>query len=329
MAAALHSDMVVFNDQFYGGFLEKIADKLDVFNAASGNAISLNTSFIKGFKQEESYFKRTATKSSRRDLTSTSALTDAAIVQGQVNTIKVFRKWHSANTLGAYRTLGLSQAEMAFIAGSAAADDIIEEWRLAAVSALMGGMSIAGIVSSNVHDASDGTLASSDLIEAKKKLGDAAGKIKIWVMHSTVYYNLVANQLASTTADQVADMAIMAGTPATMGIPVLVVDDPGLIIANGVSSGVDSYYTFGLVEGAVSVVESEEQEVVMDVVTGGEQLLHRVQAEYAFNLGLRGISWTSSTTNPTFAQLATNSNWTKLYTSKKDLPGVAIESRGV
>lgn len=329
MAAGLHSDMVIFNDQFYGGFLEKVADRLDVFNAAGFNTLTLNTAFIKGYKQEESYFKRTATKSSRRDLTSVAAITDAALVQGQVNNPKLFRKWSTANTLGAFRTQGMSESDIAFLAGQAAADDILEEWRGAAVSALVGGFQVSAVASALVFDATDGTLASSDLIAGMKKMGDAGAKIKAWVMHSDVFYTLLANQLASSTADGVADMTIMNGTPATLGKPVLVVDDPALIIANGVSSGVDAYYTFGLVEGAVGVDESEGQQVVMDIVTGGEQLLHRVQAEYAFNVKLKGISYTSGTTNPTFANLATAGSWTKLYTSKKDLPGIAIKSRGV
>jgi hypothetical protein len=333
MAIGLHSDHVVFNEQFYGGYLEGIADRLDVFNAGSFGCLSLNTRFIEGFNSEESYFKRTATKSSRRDLTSVAAYTAQALVQGQINDVKCFRKWNTDNTIGAFRTTGLSNEDIAFLAGKAAGDDIMEEWRLAAIASLVGAYQLASIDTAGtandlVYDATDGTLASADLINGLKLFGDASSKVKAWLMHSTVFFNLLANQQASSTSDGVADMAIMAGTPATLGKPVIVVDDPSLIIANGVSSGVDSYYTFGLVPGAVKLVESEEQQVVMDIVTGLEQIVHRVQAEYAFNVGLRGISWTSATDNPTFAQLGTSSNWTKLYTSKKDLPGIAIKSRG-
>ena len=87
-----------------------------------------------------------------------------------------------------------------------------------------------------------------------------------------------------------------------------------------------TYNVLGLVGDAVVATESEEREVVSEVITGKENLLFRVQGEYAFNLECKGMAWdiTNGGANPADTAIATSTNWDKKATSDKDLPGVRI-----
>jgi hypothetical protein len=91
----------------------------------------------------------------------------------------------------------------------------------------------------------------------------------------------------------------------------------------------DTYYTLGLTEGGATVIESEQQEIVSDVVTGLENLVFRVQGEYAYNLGLRGYTWDvgNGGANPDDTAVALGTNWDKVATSNKHTAGVRIATQ--
>ena len=71
----------------------------------------------------------------------------------------------------------------------------------------------------------------------------------------------------------------------------MLVTDSSSLIANLASPDVNDYYTLGLVDSAIVVENSEEQEIVLQDVTGLENLVIRIQGEYAYNLSLRGFTW--------------------------------------
>lgn len=88
------------------------------------------------------------------------------------------------------------------------------------------------------------------------------------------------------------------------------------------------YRTLLLSDMALMVQDSEERTLVDQLVTGEEQLRIRLQGEFAYNLGARGMSWdrTNGGANPVDADLLDPVNWLKAYTSNKNLPGVRIDS---
>ncbi len=125
-------------------------------------------------------------------------------------------------------------------------------------------------------------------------------------------------------------MVVYGGTPGTLGRPVVVVDAPALYTAATSASGsYATYHTLGLVANGAVVTESEQEEVVSEVVTGLENLVFRVQGEYAFNLECKGFAWdvTNGGANPTNAAIGTSSNWDKAATDKKALSGVRITTK--
>ena len=66
--------------------------------------------------------------------------------------------------------------------------------------------------------------------------------------------------------------------------------------------------------------------MVFDEVTGLEQILIRMQGEYAYNLGLKGFTYdvANGGKNPVASALSTGSNWDVAYTSEKSRAGVVI-----
>src|SRR6185369_12082265 len=113
------------------------------------------------------------------------------------------------------------------------------------------------------------------------------------------------------------------GTPVTLNRPVIITDSASLKTQLN-SPDVDDYFTLGLVRNAVTVENSEEQEIVVQDVTGLENLMVRFQGEYAYNLGVKGFKWdvVSSGANPTTTNVALGTNWDTHFSDVKDRAGV-------
>ena len=86
--------------------------------------------------------------------------------------------------------------------------------------------------------------------------------------------------------------------------------------------------TLGLVENATVIEESEEPTVHTDVVSGKDNLVLRLQSEYAYNLGVKGTAWdvANGGVNPDDTALGMASNWDSVMDDVKDLAGVRIET---
>jgi hypothetical protein len=109
---------------------------------------------------------------------------------------------------------------------------------------------------------------------------------------------------------------------------VLVTDSASLVIADGGGAGVNSYATLGLTANAILLEDSEEDIIHAELQTGLQNLVVRMQGEYAFNMGLKGFTWdmTNGGVNPDGTALGTGSNWDKVLTNAKDLAGIALET---
>jgi hypothetical protein len=97
-------------------------------------------------------------------------------------------------------------------------------------------------------------------------------------------------------------------------------------VANLNSPDVNDYYTLGLTTDAVIAENSEEQEVVVQDVTGLENLAVRIQGEYAYNLTVGGFKWdvNNGHANPDDTALALGTNWDTAYSDVKNRAGVCI-----
>ena len=86
------------------------------------------------------------------------------------------------------------------------------------------------------------------------------------------------------------------------------------------------YVALGLVAGAAIVERNDDFMQNIETSNGGENIRRNYQAEWSYNLGLKGFTWDKANGGkaPNNAALALGTNWDKNVTSNKDLPGVVV-----
>lgn len=321
MAAGTKSNFQIYEEQFFGGFTEVLQQNVNAFNEASRGAILLTTDLHRGDFLQKSFMTSIAqsTMINRRDTTSVAATTDQPLAQDEEKSPKLSRRIGPiANTVDSFRKIAEDPRIFSLLLGRQIAVSVAKDMLNSALRATEACLDKSA---NTEFDASDGTLATSDLIDGLAVMGDAADDIVLWVMRSKQFFDLTKNQISAGT-DGVSNFNIQTGTPVTMSRPVLVTDAPPL----RENSSPDVYICLGLTAGAVSVIESEAREIASDLVTGLANLVMRIQGELAYTVNVKGWKY-GSTANPTDANLATSANWTQAVSSIKSGPGVRIYSQ--
>lgn len=326
MAIGKASDFVVYPEQFFGGVIETLQQNADGFNAASNGCIRLVTAMKQGHYENESFFKELTSLVSRRDITSVASVTDTAMTQGEMVRVKLNRKIGPvAQTLDAFRKISLDPGEMSFILGQQTGQAIALDYlntALKATDAALSGVAAVTFDASAQASPDRSKLDHTNLVRAMAKFGDASNRIACWVMHSKPFFDLLEHTIADKIFE-VASVAVYRGTVATFNRPVVVTDSSSLFTTTSAGT---TYHVHGLVNNAVVVEESEERQIASDLITGLENLVMRIQGEYAFNLGVKGFAWDSTNggSNPSASAVGTASNWDKVVTDNKNLAGVRL-----
>lgn len=330
MAVTQYSDLKVYNPQIQSGLVETLQQVSDGFNAASRGAIQLNGTRWPGHYVYSAFWSLINNMVTRRDITSTSAATPLKASQAEKVSVKLNRKFGPVDaTLDSFKKIGQGSGldEMDFLIGTQIAKamqiDMLDTILLAARAALNNQSTVKYTIAAN------GTMTTDGLVKALAKRGDAATDVAVWVMHSKPYYDLLSAQIAANITG-VSNLNVAAATPVTLNRPVLVTDSPSLVVTGGTSNTpTTDYMTLGLVPGACVVEDSEEESVVRDFVTGNENLIVRLQGEYAYNIGIAGFTWDvqNGGLNPSSSAVGTGSNWDPVMTSLKSWAGVILQSR--
>lgn len=325
MAIGLASDFKIYQEEFYGGMFERVAQMIQVFNGASRNTLQLVQKELKGDYNKESFLQDIATLITRRDTTSVSGVTDLPMTQEELVGVKINRKIGPvANTLDSWRKIAKDQREMSFKLGGMIGERKMKDYVNTIIMAVEAALE-AQIATNGYDFTGTGTITHGALNTAMSKLGDQSSRIVAFIMHSKVYHDLIG-QAITDKITEVAGVTIMQGNVATFGRPTIVTDCPSLFEVGATTTGDDAYVTLGLVARAGVVMESEKEEIVSQVITGLENLIFRVQGEYAFNLNVKGTQWdiTNGGANPTDANIAVTTNWDMVATDQKDLAGVRL-----
>jgi hypothetical protein len=319
MAIGTKTDFVIYHQQFFSGVTEVLEQNTDIFNQASQNCIQLVPQSKLGDYEQASFVQLVSGLVARRVTTSVATAVDKALTMAELVSVKLNRRIGPvAQTRDAFRKIAQDPALLSFLLGQQAGKAIMVDYVDEAINAIDAALSgVAGLI----FDGSAGGMTHAKLVTGMSKMGDAASRIRCWVMHSKPYFDLIQQALTDKIFE-VAGVVIMSGTVATFGKPTIIIDSPQLVIAGTTAK----YITLGLVEGAATVVESEEREIVSETVTGLDNLITRVQGEYAFNLGVKGFAYNISGggQNPDDPALGSSANWIKKMTDNKSLAGVRI-----
>lgn len=329
MAIAILSDFKIYDEQFFGGVSEVLAQNANGFNGASNNALRLIPRRLIGQYEKESFFQIISNLVARRDPTSTASATALKPTQAENIGVKLNRKIGPVDaTLDSFKKLGLgemSPEEFSALIGEQAGKAIAVDYINSGIRAI--DAAIRGVAALNYDQTANATktLTHTALVQGLAKFGDAAGQIVCWVMHSKAYFDLVG-QAITDKIFEVGAMAVMQGITPTLNRPVLVIDSPALVTTTSAGT---TYNTLGLTENSLVMSESEDRSIVSEIVTGLENLVVRMQGEYALNVMCKGYQWdvANGGANPNDAALATATNWDKVATENKSTAGVAIKTQ--
>jgi hypothetical protein len=333
MATGKASDFVVYQDQMRGGVIETLTQSSNFFNQGSNGAIRLSTISKRGDYAYESFITNISGLISRRDTTSVSAATALAVAMDEFISVKLNRKVGPVDqTIDSFRKV-LMQADgpeaLSFLIGTQIAKAMQVEMLNTGLRSARAALANQSAVT--YTEPSSGTITSGTLNQGLAKFGDAYNRVVAWVMHSKVFFDLVGYQIDPTNnGDNIAGVVVQGASPATFGKPVIVTDSSALIVDEGTSSVPDNvYHTLGLTAGAVMVENTEEEYMTYDEVTGLENIVARLQGEFAYNVGIKGFKWdvANGAANPNDTALGTGSNWDVAASSYKDYAGIAIKTR--
>lgn len=321
------ADMKIYESQFATARTETLQQNIAAFNAASNGAIVMRSTVMPGNYSYDSFFVTNGSLISRQDITSVAALEPTQLTQNENVAVKLHRKSATDLTKKAAKMAGISFEEMVFAHGQQWAVEYQTEMLDRALAAARAALVTEASNLNDITAATVKTISHSALLRTLAKMGDKTDRIAAWVMHSTQYFDL-GIQAIDDDITNVADGIVRRVDVPGLGRPILVTDSASLIATGDTP---DSYFVLGLQKGGVDCNESEGINQVVDDVTGLEQLVVRVQAEYAYNLGVKGFQWDVATTgaNPSNAAVATGTNWDQVATSNKDLAGVVLKCQAL
>ena len=312
MAATTVTEMKIYNDLAQTSYLERIQDRIQVFNQNSQNALRLVNTIIPGDFQKKAFYQIGGSIATR-DVTSTSTVTPSAIGADEMISVKVPWKYGPyATTEEAFKRRARNPEEFSMLVGQDMADAVLAGQLAHIIAAL------TGAISANTTMIVDDKTLSSDgkkvLSAGLRTMGDKFGRIAIWVMDSGTYFDIVDQAITDKIYEE-AGLVIYGGQPGTMGKPVLV------------SDACTADYIFGLQPGAAICTESQVPGMISYPITNQENMSLGFRGEGAFNVEVMGYSWDTSTggSNPESSDLSTAANWDKYATDDKNTAGFLID----
>lgn len=322
------SDLAVYSEYAYSSFSEVLRQQIDLFNAATGGALVLQGAAHQGDFSDVAFFaKVTGGLVRRRNAYGSGAVSEKVLKHLVDTSVKVAAgtppvrldpgqfKWIQQNPEVAGSAMGQQLA----------VDTMADMLNVGLGSAYSALVQIPGVV----YDATGNTAPANkttwdNLNNGQAKFGDASAQIGVWLMHSSPMHALYANNLNNS------ERLFTYGTVNVIRDPfgklLVMTDSPNLVDVPG-GEDPNIYHILGLVPGAVLIGQNNDFDAMEEGKTGDENLVRVYQAEWSYNVGIRGFAWDKANggKSPTDAALFTSTNWDKYATSDKDLAGVVVE----
>ena len=309
-------DLQVFNRQVYTVMTEVADQDVQKFNEASGGAIVLMNKPFAGDFDIQSAFKHVSGLVRRRNAYGSGAVTAVRLREMLDVAVKVAAGTAPLEFEPQQYRWTMREPELAAIRiGEMLAKERMADMLNAALTATAAAV---GNNAAMVHDGSAAAPSFDALVQGAAKMGDRAGSLKAWVMHSNTLHKLYSNALANVERLFTYDGVNVVRDP--FGRVFVVTDSPALTDGG-------AFRALGLVEGAVVVNDNNDFNAVLDTKTGNENIQSVYQAEWTFGVGVKGYAWNQASggKSPTDTALATPTNWEQFATSNKDTAGVLVK----
>ena len=319
MAVTFINDLIPYDSFLRTGYIEGLEYNVNILNSASGGTIRYGSELLTGLKETAAYFKDFGTIE-RRDITVDTAQESEKIQRAERHRFKTFWKFKPVEwSLTAFKTAdNMSDGEVMLMIGRKLAEKKLEYTVRRAISI------VAAAIKSNTNTVvnNSGNFTVADILRAKAKFGDAAGKLRALVMHSASYYTLMAGQVAKDFSAIGENLMLFGGTPATMGVPVIVTDNPELVGSEG------TYDALFLTDSAVVLNDNGETIYGAQAILGHENIKALMQGEGDMWNTVKGYQTKSTVgNNPTEEALDNPANWEKWEASDKNTAGVVISAK--
>jgi hypothetical protein len=304
-------------------------------SAGSGAPIEMMNDPV--FNVEGQYIQRPVFKRmgsslvTRRDLTSTSAVTPLELLGDNEIGVKVHRKIGPVDiTVDAARLSRATPEEISAELGKQFGEELAlnaQETFLNALNGIADGMTSTAHTST-VWAAAIRTNLSPDVINGGlNKMGDKREAFRRgarMILRSESVQDLFVDSMGRSY-DAVGGQSLNNGTLAnSLGIPPVTVDSAALTVTD---AGFDKYITLLVGPGALQVWWTLPMTIYpMFQVIDTEQVINRWRADADFAIGTHGAKYDTANggVNPTDGTLATGSNWDPVYSNHREVPIVKI-----
>jgi hypothetical protein len=308
------SDLVVFEEYAYSSMSEMLDYNVDLFNQATRGGMVLRTVAHQGDFSEQAMWAKLSGLVRRRDAYGSGSLSEKTLqhitetsvkVAAGINPVRIdpsMLRWIQRSPQEAGSTVGMQMAK-----------DSMADMVNTAIAAYVAAVSAHSEV--YYDDDDDNTLTLAILNKIRALFGDRASDVVCWVMHSKSLFDLYGTALANS--GYLFEFGNVKVAQDGFGNPFVVTDAPSLVDG-------ENYYVLGPTAGAIVVDQNNDFEQNTQTNNGDENITRTYQAEWSFNLGLKGYAWdkTSGGKSPDDTALATGTNWDKFVTSFKDTAGV-------
>jgi hypothetical protein len=315
------SDMKVFNDFAYLAATETVDQQVALFNEASAGTITLTSARNVGDYTQEAMYQNITGLARYRDAYGSGTVAATALAQLQLNSVKVAAGSPPVSfERQALTHLQRNPEEAATMIGIQWGKAQFQQQLNAAIGAAVGATTANTAL---VHTDQTGAANFKKLNRAAQKFGDRATDIRAWIIHGTEIHELYDNALTNTEElFRFGDVGVVGDA---FGRRFIITDAPGLYKGDATVG----YRTLGLVQGAVMVSDNSDLNFNVSTLNGTENVVTTWQAEYTFQVAVKGYSWNTAwngetAATPVLADLSAGANWPQGATSDKDCAGVML-----
>jgi len=314
------SGMQIFQDEVQTNFTEVLAENIMAFNEASAGAIILVPGDNTGDFAKQAFYKKIDGLVRRRNAYGSGAVTAKQLAQDSDISVKVAAGTPPIEfTLAQFNWLKKDPVEAGVVIGEQLAKDTMADMLYAGIR------SGVAAIRSNSDAVTDGTAGKASLVQlnsAASAFGDRSGDIVSWIMHSTPMHDIYGQAL--TNNERLFTFGSVRVISDGFGRPLVYIDAPDLVTAGTPNN----YHTLGLSQGGIVIEQNDDFEANMETTNGDENIERSYQAEWSYNVGVKGFKWdtTNGGKSPTDTALATSTNWDQTATSIKDTAGVLLDS---
>jgi hypothetical protein len=321
------SDLAVYSEYAYSAFSETLRQQVDLFNAATGGAIMLQSAAHQGDFSDVAFFAKVTGGLVRRRNAYGSGTVAEKVLKHLVDT--------SVKVAAGTPPVRLDRGQFRWIqqnpevAGAAMGQQLAVDTMADMLNVGLGSVySALSQVSDVVYDATANTDAAdklptwNNLNNGQAKFGDQSSQIAAWIMHSTPMHKLYGSNL--TNGERLFTYGTVNVVRDPFGKLLVMTDSPNLFTAGTPNV----YHILGLVPGAVMIGQNNDFDANEETKNGDENIIRTYQAEWSYNIGVKGFAWDKANggKSPTDAALFTSTNWDKYATSHKDLAGVVVKT---